>query len=290
MYSDRHKGPSGSRSNRYLKTEKKYSNPFFKSKKKHAIGGSKLRIPTKAKLISSSLFLISILLVWLILYSGFFSIKFVEARGEGRLDPIAIELVAWKQIEDSNFLLWSQKNLFVFDKEELLNQLNLKYSFNGIIVSKKLPNKLLITFKEKEHSLIWQEKGIYYYTDNQGYIVERIGDQRGEKNYPLIVNASPVSIEGNRVGFERGVIDFVFQVIGRLKDNPEFLIDNFRVEEAGTTLICNLKNGPDLIFNTALDIDRQTNKLFALKNEILKDDFNKKEYIDVRTGDRVYYR
>jgi len=51
-----------------------------------------------------------------------------------------------------------------------------------------------------------------------------------------------------------------------------------------------LIDGPKIFFNTEEGIDKQINKLLVIKNEKLKDDFNGKEYIDLRYGDRVYYR
>jgi hypothetical protein len=51
-----------------------------------------------------------------------------------------------------------------------------------------------------------------------------------------------------------------------------------------------LKLGPAVYFNIEEDIDKQINKLIIIKNEKIKKDFNKKTYIDLRYGDRVYYR
>jgi cell division septal protein FtsQ len=276
---------------RFLQAEKKYSNPFFKPKKRRShVIGSKSIFSLKVKLISAAVLSSVALLVWLFLYSHVFTIEYIEARGEGRLNPMGVEAIAWQQLDDSDFLLWPQKNIFIFDKQELKDTLNLKYSFNDIIVSKKLPDKLIVQYKEKEHSLIWQEKGIYFYTDNHGFIVERIGDKRGEKDYPLIVNDSSYFIDNNRVGIRQELIDNVFVLIDKLKGNETFKIDHFLVDDNSTTLKLKLKDAPFLYFNISADIDKQINKLMTLKNEILKEDFNKKEYIDVRTGDRVYYK
>ncbi len=276
---------------RFLNQEKKYNNPFFDKKpKRKPIAGSGFRLPQKAKIIASLLLISPILLIWFLLYSSYFDIKSIEARGGGRLDPTEIESIAWKQIKDSNFALWPEKNIFIFDRDDFLASLNLKYSLNGAILSKKLPSKLLIEYNEKEHSIIWQEQGIFYFCDDQGYIVERIGNEMGEKQYPLIVNDSPIKIEGNRVGPKPEMISFALQAAKWLKDKPGLEYSHFLIKDDSSSIRIKLKSGPFLVLSSSVELERQMEKVMLLKDEILKDDFVKKEYLDVRTGDRVYYK
>jgi len=73
-----------------------------------------------------------------------------------------------------------------------------------------------------------------------------------------------------------------------MKDMSNLPIDHFIFDTNDNTLKIQITNGPKLYFDISGDIEKQLYKITALRNDILKDDFNKKDYIDVRIGDRVY--
>jgi len=280
-----------SKQRRYSNSTGKYDNPFFKTKKRHSQGReNNNNVSSKIKLIVFAVLGLFAFVFWFIYYSSYFAVSSIEARGGERLDAGSIEAIAWSQIHDSDFVLWQQKNVFIFKGEELIETLNLKYSFNDIIVSKKLPNKIIITYDEKEHSFVWLEKDIYYYTDIHGYIIDRIGGETEDKNYPLVENKSSYYINSNKVTVDQRLIEYVFVLIDKMKSYPDLPIDRFLLEDNNSVIKIQLQNGPKLFFNIENDIDRQLAKIMTLKNDILKDDFFKKEYIDVRMGDRVYHR
>jgi hypothetical protein len=276
---------------KYSPKGKSYANPFFDTRKKQAKNTAfRLAVPNKAKIITLAVFGLLLVSLWFILYSNYFTISEIEARGDNRLDPENIKESAWSQIADSNFILWPQKNIFIFNKAELIDNLNLRYSFNDIIIHKKLTNKIIINYNEKEHSLMWLEKSIYYYLDRQGYIVDRIGDAPDDKNYPLIENASSYFIDSNRISLNPDFISSAFMLIDLIKNLSDMPIDRFIIDDNNSTLKLVISSGPQLIFNTSGDLEKQLNTILTLKNEILKDDFFKKEYIDVRTGDRIFQK
>ena len=175
---------------KFTYSAKTYSNPFFESKRNKRAKSNVPSIPLKIKLIFFAVLSVIVLVVWFLVYSSYFSIKTIEARGGGRISPNEIHDLAWSQINDSDFVLWPQKNIFLFNKNELIETLNLKYSFNDIIVNKKLPDKLIIQYNEKDYSMVWYEKELYYYIDENGYVVSKIGEKSEEKNYPVYKNVT----------------------------------------------------------------------------------------------------
>ncbi len=275
---------------KYSRSTKNYSNPFFEKKKKRSQRNNKPVFSIKIKIIISIFLFCLFFLLWFLFYSNYFAIKTIEGRGAGRIDPRNIEKIAWSQISDSDFILWQQKNIFIFNKKELIKTLNLKFSFNDIIITKKLPDKIIIKFDEKQYSLVWLEKGIYYYIDAHGYVVDRIGDTSEEKDYPLIQNNTSFFIASNRISIDIKFLDYIFLLIDKIKNYNDLIIDRFLIDNNSNTLKVQIENGPQLFFDINSDIDKQLNKIITLKNEILKEDFYKKEYIDVRIGDRVYHR
>ncbi len=276
---------------RYSSAERKYSNPFFETKKKQrrkTTGDPSILL--RARLIGFVVLGFFFFLFWFSFYSNYFSIKSIEARGGEGIDHTILETIAWSQINDSNFVLWQQKNIFIFNKKELVKTLNFKYSFNDVVVNKKLPGKIIIDYNEKKYSFMWLEKGIYYYSDIEGYIIDQIGGVPEDKSYPLIENKSSFSIESNKLSINNDLINYAFLILDRMDSHKDIVIDRFIIENNDSTLKVKVKDGPELFFNINRDVDKQLNKIITLKNEILKDDFFKKEYIDVRIGDRVYHR
>ena len=118
---------------RYSGSVKTYTNPFFEAKKKRNPGlRIEASIPMRIKLIILSVLGCLALIFWFSLYSNYFAIKSIEARGGEGLNPRDIETVAWSQINDSAFVLWQQKNIFIFNKEELIKTLNLEITVGHI--------------------------------------------------------------------------------------------------------------------------------------------------------------
>ena len=66
-------------------------------------------------------------------------------------------------------------------------------------------------------------------------------------------------------------------------------IDRFIVDSTDTLKVI-LVDGPYVMFDLTKDLEKQISKLSVLKDQKLKSDFFNKEYIDLRYGDRVYYR
>ena len=276
------------KNNKKFYQRKKYTNPFFqKSKKRKRRRVSNPRILKISKFFSLSLIFFIGLAVWFIFYSNFFSIKKIEVRGGDRINPESIEDVAWKQISDSYLTVIPQKNIFIFNKNRLKTALENKYVFNDLVVIKKVPDKIVIEFNEKEYALILQEGDRYYYCDGEVEVISEIDNvlEIGQKDYPIIENL----IERTKIKQEQ--VNYILNLFQTFKNyEKEFKINKFIIDKELNTVKVQLLNGPKIFFNTREEIEKQINKAVIIKNEKLKESFFTKEYIDVRIGDSIYYR
>jgi cell division septal protein FtsQ len=275
-----------------LYNSKNYSNPYFGIKNNKKNKPSNPFLPTRLKLISLSLIAMFTGLVWFLFFSGFFNIKSISATGEGRLDANDLENIAWIQANQGYFVFIKQKNIFLFSGGNLLKNLKEKYSFENIILKKKFPNSILINYKEKNYSMLWLENNNYYFGDEYGYIISPANaEEVKQKKYPLIENQSDSKITDNKITLDRIYINYIFNLTNKFKNlNNDFKIKNFLLDNEMYTVKMALENGPIILFNLEEDVDKQIEKLKIIKGEKLKQDFNKKTYIDIRYGDRVYYR
>lgn len=279
-----------SRSKSYYQS-KKYTNPFFQdTKKRRRRFGSRLN---KDKIIFSLCLVFMGLLIWFFMYSGYFAISATEVKGEGRIDPGLIEKIVWEQIGESYFIFLPQKNIFIFNKNKLRAAIQEKFALSNLEIEKKLPNKIIIRFIEKEYALIWQEGERYYYGDVHGDIITELANilDVNKSNYPLIQNQKSEKLEADLAGIEAPYLEYIlnlFQILAAHKDNLP--LDYFIIDNEQNKVKIKLLDGPKLYFNINEDANKQINKVLVVKEEKLKNDFFKKEYIDVSIGDSVYYR
>ena len=272
---------------------RKYANPLFPKKKKTSFKSVSRELPRRIKIFSAISILCLIVGGWFILYSNFFKVKNVEARGEGRVDPTNLQRLVFEQAGRTFFVLWPEDNILLFDIPLLMSELNRKYSFDYLSVFRKLPSTLIIDYKEKSYALIWLENSKYYYADVNGAVIEEVpAAEAEEKNYPIIDNQSVKAVTDRRIPAPKDFLTAVFSLYEIFNNyrTGDLVLRQFKYDQdGGHTVKAVLASGPELYFDASGDLEMQFNKLLALKDERIKEDFTKKTYIDLRYRDRVYY-
>ncbi len=283
------------RKNRFDYGNKKYENPFFRKKPKRKI--KLFKFPGGGKLFFVLLLLIISFLVWFFCFFNIFNIKNIEIKGLSKISDREIEDIVLEQINNKRLFILPQKNLFLFNKKLLKDSLNSKYCFSNLVIDKKLPNSLIIDIQEKSYAYIFNYNEKYYYIDSDGYIINEVNPlDITEKKYPLISYRGGDSIISyNNIKYDKVEIDNKYFIyIKSLFD--EFLLledlisERFIIDDEIDTVKAQVQAGPMVYFNINEDINKQIKKLLIVKDEKLKDEFKKKDYIDLRYGDMIYYR
>jgi len=275
----------------YKYSAKEYSNPFFNKNKHQNRTRPHYHISRKVKIILLGFVVLAILIIYFLFFSNYFEIKNAKINGEGAIDKNIVENIIYEQINGSFYIFLPQKNIFIFKEDELRRKLEAKYSFDFLDIKKELPNKILVEYREKKYSIIWNEDEKYYYADKEGYVITETNVlEISEKNYPLIENKKDSRIYNNKIPVEQIYINYVTELYKNFKEYNEFKIEKFILDSNINTVKVKLIDGPQIYFNVNESIEKQIKKLEIVKQEKLRDDFNKKEYIDVRYGDSVYYR
>jgi len=281
--------------NKFDYSNKKYKNPFFRKKSKIKI--KLFKFPGGGKLFFILLLLIIFLFVWFFCFSKFFNIKNVEIRGLSKISNREIEDIVSEQINNKRLFILPQKNLFLFNKKLLKNSLNSKYCFSNLVIDKKLPNSLFIDVKEKSYTYIFNYDEKYYYIDSEGYIINEVNPlDITEKKYPLISYQGKSSIISyNNMKYDKVEIDdeyfiYIKNLFDEFLPLKDLISERFIIDDEINTVKVLIQGGPMIYFNINEDVNKQIKKLLVTKNEKLKDEFNKKDYIDLRYGDMIYYR
>ncbi len=266
---------------------KALANPFFKKKRAPII---KLpALSSRVKLIILEMILLVSGLIWFLFFSPVFNINNIMINGAQKISKNEITDLLWRQTKGS---LGLEKNIFLFNIGNFINQLNEKYCLDDLTITKILPETIVIAFKEKINSAIWLENEKYYYIDNATNLIEQVDPLSiKEKNYPLIDNQGGARIVDKKVNISLEIIKFILTLFEKFKEKRyDFTIDRFVLENDDNTIKAAVLNGPAILFNTGEDMDKQFIKLDTIINDKLKTDFLKRNVIDLRYGDRVYYR
>jgi len=270
---------------------KSYSNPFFDEKKKLR-QSRKAFFSFKIKLISYLFLFFTIAVAWFVFYSSYFKIKNVNVSGGDKISHTEIEKIAWDQANTSFFVLIPKRNIFLFDKGKLEDQLREKYSFNELSIEKKIPSGINISYDEKKYAFVWKEDDKYYYAGIDGEIIsEATEEEITGKNYPIVHNQSGNKLNGRQISVDHSYLDLALDLNSKLKNYPdEFTVANALIDNEINTVKIQLASGPTIYFNTERNADEQIEKLLIIKKEKIKEDFMTKTYIDLRVGNSVYYR
>ncbi len=269
---------------------RKYSNPFFRHKR--AIGYNLTsRFHARFKLIFLLILAIILGCGWFFFFSFYFKIKAIEAGGGKRITVQVLEDLAWEQTEERRFLVGSQKNINLFNKNKLTGLLKEEYSLENVTVNKDWPDKIVINIQERDYSLIWLESEKYYYIDNEGNIISEADPmQINQKDYPLIENKGKSRIFGKKVEVKSDDLSCIIKLFNEFRNNyKDFAVDRFILDNDINAVKLALIDGPQIYFNTTADIIEQISRLIIFIDRKLKDSFKNKNHIDLRFGDKVYY-
>ncbi len=268
--------------------KKKYRNPFFAEKRKRKQARQYIWQTLKISL----LFLLLAATGWWLFYSPYFNITTIKINGNIKAISQNIKNLTAQRLSQKKFLFLPAENIFLFDASSLKKELAGLYFFSRLTVQKKYPHTLVIAYQQKKPALVWLEGGQYYFLDEQGHILTKPRLNQEEKII-LIENTAEPKIKNQSLQLTKEQISFLVKLSAALvnyKPMPSFSIDRLRVGPSPYTVILVLKQGPLIYFNIRLSAQMQLKKLSLAIKEKIKDDFLKKQYIDLRYGDMIYLK
>lgn len=273
---------------------KDFKNPFFQNKKRSFSKPnlSAFLIVVKSRLTIIAISIIIIAGIYLLFFSTLCEIKQINISGLSRIDQEEVMGLVREQKNRKRFWILPQSNLLIFKKNELEQRLKNRYDFSSVKIEKDFPKTIDIKIQEKSPVLVWLEEGIYYSADADGHIISEISALDVKKDiYPVIENKTSQKIDGQQIVFDKEKIAYSTELFSIfVADVPDIKIEKFILDDDAKTLKLKIVNGPEVYFNIEEDAHMQINKLLITKNERLKNDFFNKTYIDLRYGDRIYYR
>jgi len=274
--------------------KKRFDNPYLSKQRK-----KKKRIYVKKisfKKILTSLALLAVISVfyWFFFFCPVWNLDAIEIHCSQRIPPDEIKNIVKAQSHTDIFPISSPKSLILFDTKQLKEEIKNNFHIKNIRIAKNWPDALKINIQEEPYAYIWLEKKQYYHADKEGYIIKRLPldkyDQKNEQ-LPLIENKAGKTVYGDRIKANQKYINFIQNIHDELnKKLNDIRPEKFIIPKEEQTIKVILKQGPALYFDINESCHDQLDRLYAVKNKKIKNDFDKKEYIDLRYADRIYYR
>lgn len=254
---------------------------FRKSHKK------KIKKPFWKKELFWIIFLIIILLsliFYLLIFSNIFQLKHIEVSGNEKIEKESIisfvENKARKKIislESNSIFLFLIENV----QEETIKAFP---RIKEIKICLRLPQTIKVFVIERNSLGRWCNKHEEcYLIDNEGVLFEKI---ETSSNKMILFRSKRKGQEGSKV-LTKEELKIAMKIWEEIKNDFEILEFEF---DSNTLTAETTKNGK-LLFNLNNDIDSQLLKLKSVINEKLsKEKIDKIDYIDLRFGDRVYFK
>ena len=167
----------------------------FSEQNRRMVSGS-FRTPSKNKEINFFLFIvisffIIIIAITCLLFSKVLYIKNIKIEGLNKIDNEKINDIISKQEQDG-FLMFSQKNIILFNKNKLTNSLN-DFNFVKIDIKKNiLKRNLTIIIEERQQAIILLEKDIFFFLDKEGNIISYKPNCSTNKKEDIQATSTPI--------------------------------------------------------------------------------------------------
>ena len=234
-------------------------------------------------------------------------IENIEVAGNEYIKGQDIESVIWEQTTKKRWFLFSQSNIVFFSKNSAKKALAGNYFFDQLSIKKKYPDTLEVKVKEKISSLLWVSGGGQYYLDLRGIVIRKLtGDDllikagegqtdvvRSEASsgrYPLIYDQSNTPVEIGQPAVSPKVADFIVNLTNQLNTGADFDISHYNIVGPDSREIILVTNeGWAARFNLEDSVRSQGDLLLSILYQKVEDR-NSLEYIDLRFGDKVFWK
>ncbi len=279
----------------------KYSNYFYINKnnlnnthtiKKKNSRGNNIKRSIKRIITKIMLFLVFLLIVFIILMflfrSNLFKIKLLPIENIESENSYSQILKILEEQEAKKFLIWDQSNFFLFKKDDFIDLVKTRSNdyFYDLDVSKKFPNKIKISLKERSPKiLIVTKKGQAFFDEDANISLLSVPTSN---TFPILYIDEDIDLKNNIISKEN--ILFILNIYKKLA-KYNFNISKLKIEIADDNkLIVEESRGLVIYFNMSKDVDEQIDYLNTVIKEEIKDKLSQIQYIDLRFIPKVFYK
>lgn len=259
---------------------KKFFNPYFQATENNeSTGGFNTKLYLKI--------ILAIFIIYIIIYSNLFKIEKITINGADLINKIELEQIIDDQIDSWRWYLLPQRNLLFVSKGKIIKAISEKYGLDGIEV-KRGWKTLIINIKEKVTYLIINNGDHQFFVDQQGIIIKEIPPEdigKYENQFPNLMISNEINIGTEAI--PQKMVEFILSLNSQAKD-LKLEVKNYK--SGGPTEITLITTaGWQVHFDINNDLNISMENLGMVLNDRVKD-ISQLEYIDLRFGDKIYYK
>ncbi|PIR92002.1 hypothetical protein COU01_04065 [Candidatus Falkowbacteria bacterium CG10_big_fil_rev_8_21_14_0_10_44_15] len=272
---------------------RKYVNPFFQRRRSRV-----RRLSLKIKLIILGCGCLIVAVGWALLFNRYFMVDNVIVNGSQKIAEDKIYDIIAKRLSARRLFIFSQQNIFAFSKRQAKREILNNFFVADLTINKKLPRTITVSFNESAPVAVWAEGERYYYIDSNMIILSPVESlELSADNLIILKNAlaeSQIKTEDTtkKVAVGERYLNICLNLRQKLVEK-QIAIDNIcEVNKAEVKVQIKVSaGGPKIYFSADDTLDKQFAKLTVLlAGKISPDALSKLEYIDLRFGDKVYYK
>jgi hypothetical protein len=244
--------------------------------------------------ISVALLIAIVSLLSLILGHPVFAIHAVHVEGIESIDRSELEGTITQYTQRKKFLFFNMSNRFLFSSEDLSEQLMDAFALASIDIGLR-EGDLYLTLQERTSNLFWKTQERLYVVDLDGIVVREVRTEdeilhrSNVADLPIFIDKNDASVEIGSLVLKPEEVENAFRFLGKLEDAGimDTYIDVDRI--AGKWV----RVATDVGFSIFIDLTGDTQKQFDNLVVVLSDqvkDASALEYIDLRFGDKVYFK
>lgn len=265
------------------------NNPFFRSKKTKKSESGKNRLIIY--IILSTIFLAAV--IYLFIFSEVFKASEIVVSGNERIDTQKIIDFVEIEQEKKLLLILPQSSLIFINANKLADEIKSEFSLVDVSVKKKFFHRLEIAVSERPIAFIWQDGELRVYSDEEGCLIrEQAVLEEDLSQYLSLFNEA-----GDKYLKKNDCLDLkpeYFLALLSLNDElagvDALKVNKYMISSELNSLVLDLLNGPNIIFNSKEDLTKQVKKLLTIKDDKKEEEFLALEYIDLRFGDLIYLK
>ena len=278
---------------------KEFRNPFFGQRQ--AAGR---RRPFMLWTVAAVVFLTFI--IWLY-RSSTFQIQTIEVRGEPVVGEQEIRDDVSQQLGKRRWLIFSQRNIFFFNAQKAEGALAEQYGEAYLTVKKKYFQTVVVSVNTDISRIVWSTGQQTFYLDATGVALREAADlqstvelsqgttevvrtQNQFGDHPLVVDESGAAVTIGQEATSPQLVEFIAAVTAAVSARADFKVAHYTmVNPYADWLTMQTTSGWAAYFKTADRADAQVSRLLLVLNQKVTDR-SKLEYVDLRYGDKVFYK
>lgn len=281
---------------------KSYKNPLFPSKKE----GKMARKILKPNRVGIVVMVLAILLFFSYLPS--FQIEKIEVLGNKRVTSESIEIKIQDQLEKQRLFIFSQRSIFYFSKRSAAKVVLENELIETVRIKKGYFKTIKVLISEKQSGLAWSSGDKQYYLGLDGVALREIQQENevlveqgsngsnivrseiGSGKVPLVYDLSANPVLVGEFTTSEEAVNFILKLFDELAVISDVEISHFNIERPfSREVIMITKEGWEARFKITENPVAQARILASILEQKITNRSNL-EYIDLRFGEKVYYK